>query len=245
MKSGRNLLLPAIFVMLPIAAVGWPADEVRMTGLLTSAKQDGPLQIVGFKLPEKIGQPAMVVVRNVSSKDILEFTVQVVAGNPEEHSTAGNASLPISRSAPGLTRSSFIFLSRWRKEGSIPPGGEDETREHGLRSVDFVTAARLLLSNCVHLLAIVDRVEFADGTDWKHSLSDEQLRQIWKESILPESRKSCANSPEVTQLLEQLSGESFNLGRSPTHADTAIVQHYSISCPLRARQGKLSAVCPL
>lgn len=245
MKSGRNLLLPAILVMIPIAALGWPADEVRMTGLLTSAKQDGPLQIVGFKLPEKIGQPAMIVIRNVSSKNILEFTVQVVAGNPEEGNTAGNASAPISRSLPGLTRSSFIFLPRWRKEGFMPPGGEDETREHGLRSVDFVMAARLLRSNCVHLLAIVDRVVFGDGADWKQSLSDEQLRQIWKESILPESLKSCANSPEVTQLLEQLWGEGFDPGRSPTHADTAIVQHYSISCPLRPRQGKLSAVCPM
>jgi hypothetical protein len=245
MKSAQNLLMAVVFVILPIAAVGWPDDEVRVTGLLTTAKQDGPLQIVGFKLPEKIGQPAMIVVRNVSSKNILEFTVQVVAGNPEERSTAGNASVPISRSLPGLTRSSFFFLPRWRKEGSIPPGGEDETREHGLESVDFVTAARFLRSNCVHLLAMVDRVVFADGTDWKSSLSDEKLRQVWKESISPESLKSCANSPEVARLLEELRGESFNQGRSPTQIETAIVQHYSISCPLRRVQGKLLAVCPM
>jgi hypothetical protein len=240
MNSSPRLLLAAIIVTVPVVAVGWPADEVRVTGFLTRAKQDSPLQILGFKLPEKVGHGPRVVVRNVSSQLIVDFTIRTISAKIVEDTVAGDqlAKMIFLGSA---TRS----LPNQREERSVSPGVVVETLEESLGSHVSVVAAMASRSNCIHTLAMVNRVEFASGTVWEWSASEEQLRQIWKESIVPGSLGSCDGSPKATKLMEQLQGASYIVRDSFTHADTAIVQHYSISCALRPRQGRLFAVCPM
>jgi hypothetical protein len=245
MKSLRGFFIAGTLVMLPIATWGQAPDEVKVTGFVTTAKQDGPLQIIGFRLPEKIGHSPKVVVRNISSQQIVSFTIRITTGNLARGSLFAELGTQFGEGSIGPPAQNSVLYPLWRKERSVLPGSESEVEGYNPSSSHSVVSAAAVRSNCVHSLAMVNRVEFADGTDWEWLPNDEELDRVWKGSILPGSSKSCDNSPKVTKLMEKLRGPAYIVRDSLTHADTAVVQHYSISCPLRPMHGKLFAVCPM
>jgi hypothetical protein len=245
MSSLRVFFLAATLVMLPIASSGQATGGVKVTGFVTTAKQDGPLQIIGFKLPEKIGAFPKVVVRNVSSKHIVDFTIRVTTGNLASGSLLGGPGTQFGDGSMGTPAQSSSLYTQWRKERFILPGSESEVKGYDLSSSHFVVIAAAVRSNCVHSLAMVNRVEFADGTVWEWLPKGEELDRIWKESILPDSSKSCDNSSKAAELMKQLRGPAYINGGSPTGAHTGMVQNYSVTCSLRRTHETLFVVCPM
>jgi hypothetical protein len=62
------ICLVAILFVPSAPAVPPPGKELTVSVDLETARQRGPLQIVGFKMPEEMGDAPIVVLRNVSTK---------------------------------------------------------------------------------------------------------------------------------------------------------------------------------
>ena len=221
-------LAAALFVLLPSLAGGSPTGDVNIVVFVTTVKQESPLQIVGLKLPDKVGGAPVVVLRNASSKQIVGFHVAAAIGNPE----ADNAEQPIAISTN----------SDW-PEGPIPANSEREAHRMILRSHWLAAWGGRLYSSCLHVAAIIRSVEFADGTTWQ--LENLEDRQIWKSSLGSDSTKTCDHSSAVESALKEWDGASgYVQTGSPIHLDASTVQSYSVTCPLRSLEGKLVAICP-
>jgi len=234
MKVPSKLAI-ALFVLLPSLAGGSPPDDAKIVVFVTTVKQESPLQITGFRLPDKVGGAPVLVLRNVSGKQILDFHVAAVVGNPEADARR-DAERPIATN----TNSSNLD---WPQERAIPPNNEREAHENILRSHTLASWGGRLHSSCLHVAAIVLSVEFDDGTRWQ--LENIQDQQIWKSSLRSDSTKSCDRSPAMESALKEWDGPAGNAETgSPSHLDTRTVQSYSVTCPLRNLEGKLVAICP-
>jgi len=232
-------LAAALFVLAPSLAGGSPTGDVNIVVVVTTVKQESPLQIVGLKLPDKVGGAPVVVLRNASNKQILGFHAAAVIGNPEadaRHDTEQPLAIPTSSSSSNLD---------W-PEGPMPPIPANSEREaHGksLRSHLLAAWGGRLHSSCLHVAAIILRVEFADGTTWQ--LENLEDRQIWKSSLGSDSTKTCDHSSAVESALKEWDGASgYVQTGSPIHLDASTVQSYSVTCQLRSLEGKLVAICP-
>ena len=229
-------LAAALFVLVPCLAGDSPTGDVNIVVVVTTVKQESPLQIVGLKLPDKVGGAPVVVLRNASNKQILGFHAAAAIGNPE----VDNAEQPIA--TPSTSSSSNLD---W-PEGPIPPipaNSEREARGKILRSHLLAAWGGRLHSSCLHVAAFILSVEFADGTTWQ--LENLQDRQIWKSSLGSDSTKTCGHSFAVESALQEWDGASgYVQTGSPIHLDASTVQSYSVTCQLRSLEGKLVAICP-
>lgn len=224
----------AILILLPSLAGGSPPDDSRIVVFVTTAKQESPLQITGFKLPNKVGDAPVVVLRNMSAKAISDFYVAADVGNPEPDSRG--------EIAPAITTGSSMRVY-WPQERAIPPNSQWEAHENILRSHTLAAWGGRLHSGCLHVAAIVTTVEFADGSRW--DLGNLQSQEIWKSSLRSDSTKSCDHSPAMESALKEWDGPTGNAETgSSSHLDSRTVQSYSVACPLRNLGGKLVAVCP-
>jgi hypothetical protein len=228
----------AVVVMILVSCPFAPAaDNAKINIFVTTTSQDSPLQVVGFKLPDKVGSAPMVVVLNVSDKPIRQFYVHAAVGNPEESARieAGEA-VAISLSGG----SDHIY---WPGERAVPPNSQREAQAGTFKSHNLALWGQRLHSNCLHVAAIVTRVKFADGTSWELENFKDQI--IWRSSLKTDSAKSCEHSPEIENALKRWSGAAGNASTgSLSHVDPGIVKSYSITCPLRITGSELAAICP-
>jgi hypothetical protein len=227
-------LVIVLFVLLPSLAGGWPTDDAKVVVFVTTVRQESPLQITGFKLPDKVGGAPVLVLRNESNKPIRDFHVAADIGNAEANSRGEIGP------AFATNTSNIVF---WPRERTIPPNSEREAHEGSLRSHTLAGWGGRLHSNCLHVAAIVLSLEFEDGTSWQ--LENMQDQQVWKSSLHSDSTKSCDHSPVMESALKEWDGPAGNEETgSPSHLDTRTVQSYSVTCPLRNLEGKLVAICP-
>jgi hypothetical protein len=229
--------LVTLFILASCPTIGSPADDAKINIFVTTTSQDSPLQVIGFKLPDKVGSTPVLLVFNASDKEVREFSIEAAVGNPAESARLETGE----EVAVGIGNSSLH--SGWPAEGSIPPNGHKEAHREIFRSHNLALWGQRLHSNCLHVAAIVTKVKFADGTTWE--LESPKAQTTWKSSLDADSTKSCKHSPEVENALKQWSGASGYVSTgSPSHADTGIVKSYSITCPLQMVGGTLTAVCP-
>jgi len=226
----------ALLVLAPCLTARPSADEVSVTIVVTAATQDGPLQIVGFRLPEKVGDAPRLVLHSVSQKQIRHFSVEAAVGNPEESARVEAGE----KVAVEEMSSGDAF---WPHERTVPQNGYREAHESELRSHNLVKWGQQLHSNCLHVAAIVTHVEFADGTRWESTTPRDQA--MWKASLRDDSTKSCGHSSVVEDALKQWDWTAgyADMG-TPSHQSTDMVQSYTIVCPLRMVGGRLTALCP-
>lgn len=236
MKLAKQLSL-ALLVLAPCLTARPSADQVNVTIVVTAAVQDGPLQILGFKLPQKVGDAPRLVLHNVSEKQIRGFSTQGAVGNPEE-STRVNAGEVVA-----IAQSNGSRRIHFPGEETVPPNGYRDAHDLGLRSHNLALWGQRLQSNCLHVTAIVFKVEFADGTRWELTTPREQA--MWKASLRDDSTKSCSHSSTVQYALKQWEGDAGYVGMGePSHQSTDMVQSYTVVCPLRMLGGGLKALCP-
>lgn len=226
MKIASNLVMLLLF-LLPSLAGGLPQDDVKISVFVTTVKQDGPLQITGFKLPGKLGDPPVLVLQNTTDKPITVFYVSAAIGNPDADSRgeAGPA----------------YYLGSAKLFGPILPESEREAPAPSFRAHHLAHGAGELHSTCLHAAVSVTSVIFADGEVWR---AEDRQQEIWKSSLLPDSTKPCEHSAKVEAALKDWDGATGYEGMgSPSHLDTRTVQSYAFTCRLRDLGGKLVAIC--
>src|ERR1700722_1513046 len=236
-------LATALLVLLPGLAWGWPTGGEKIVVFVTTVKQEGPLQITGFKLPDKVGAAPVLVLRNLSNKQVHKFYVIADIGNLEadSHGEIG----------PAWSTSTNSTSLDWPQERAIAANSEGEAHENIFRSHLLAGWGVRLHSSCLLIAAIVHSVEFADGTAWH--LENHEDQEIWKSSLGSDSTRSCDHSPAMESALKEWGngspgneelGSSGNEGTgTPTHLDTGTVQSYSVTCPLKDVGGRLAAIC--
>jgi hypothetical protein len=224
----RFALMPSIVLLMALMAAS--SDRVVVNLFVTTAKQDCPLQILGFRLPDRLGEPPKVLLHNTTAKEVTFFYLYALIGNPRGVD-GGDPKL-----ASGLGQE-----SKWvHPEPTIPPNGDAEFEAKFLRPFLAAFHAKEVRSNCLHVAVVVTNVEFADGTVWDATWKQDQL--LWKDSIRSESSRSCDTSPAIDETLEQLKG-SGPASRLPTHLSSETVQFYSVACPVRSSIGGFTAEC--
>jgi hypothetical protein len=151
--------LAKVLLLMPSLAVGSPTDVTKIVVFVTTVKQESPLQIIGFKLPDKVGGAPMLLLRNVSDKPIRDFHVAADIGNPEADSHG--------QIGPAFATSTNSSSLDWPQERAIPPNSDREAHEAILRTHTLAAWGGQLHSSCLHVAAIVLSVDFADGTRWQ------------------------------------------------------------------------------
>jgi hypothetical protein len=230
----RQVVVVALFAVVGLVAATAvrPADEVAITEFITSGKQDSPLQIVGFKLPDKnsTGIP-IVLLHNKTDKKVASLTLGALSGDPRVLGTHEKVIY--------YTNSS---LGQDLENSRIAPNGDIELLQDFLRPDDFslLSISGNLQSNCLHVAVIVSYVFFSDGTVWKFDPRNDN--SWWRDSLRQESKDSCHSSPEVENTLKQLKTENWS-GAPPSHPSSEVLQSYSVKCPVRTINGQLTAVC--
>jgi hypothetical protein len=213
-------------------ASGQKTEEGRVVVSVTAANSDeSPLRIVGFRMPEKVGDPPRVVLQNVSSKDIREFSFQAVIGRPDGTGRILNGV------DAGPTKMEDL-------RDVIPPHGSRETPENVLIAGSLAFSASVVLSNCLHVTAMIVAIDFADGTHWYLS-GPKEMERLWKDSLPIGGTKSCGTGSVTQETLRRLEGWRHKENGSPTRADSSVKQSYSFSCSLGKTRGKLMALCPM
>jgi len=229
MRRSQQVAL-AVSIVLLMAFTSSSASRLGVSLLFTIANQDCPLQIVGFKLPDKPGGYSKVLLHNTTAKEITSFYLIGLVGNPR----GANGASPKTESGMGQLANSV------RTEPVIAPDGNSELDVTFLRPLSAAYHAVNLRSNCLHIAVIVAETDFSDGSVW-HSNSN-QNQALWEDSIRPESTVSCDNSPDVDETLKQIKTESYS-AKTSTHLNPDTVQSYSVACPVRPSGRDLVAVC--
>jgi hypothetical protein len=125
-QSAQFVFVAILFV--PSApAIPPPSKELTVSADLESARQRGPLQIVGFKMPEEMGDSPVIVLRNVSAKATRSFwfTVRIGCANPSNQLESGP---PVAELGPWKNPQD----PRWPKESTIAPGALGDAHITGL-----------------------------------------------------------------------------------------------------------------
>lgn len=210
--------------------------HVRLTVTVVAANsEETPLRILGFRLPESVGDRTTVVVHNVSSKSIRAFWVEVATYPPEGESSRGN----------GRNRATTSNSPNWEwpQEILVPPRGRADAQVVVLHTNTFVSLARQVQTNCLHAIALVLRVDFIDGTSWRYE-DKATKRRIWEDSKGSASGGLCHHESKTEGVLRRVEGAGkTNLGTA-TQLESSLRESYSFSCDLREVRGKVLAFCP-
>jgi len=215
-----------------VASAILSGDNPAVAILVTSAKQDCPVQIRGFKLPQKVGGPPLLVVHNATEKEVRVFYVSGYVGNPRKlKGFDPQVGFILGGEPPDST-----------KESQLAPSGA-EVAYGVLKSHNFANLAKNVNSNCLHVAVLVTTVEFSDGSVWESQAGREANQDLWRNSIRAESMKGCENSEEMEETLKELDSAGYRESGMPTNASPELVQYYTVSCPLVKLEGRLGAVC--
>jgi hypothetical protein len=235
MSCLTKLTLAAVLVGCSSPNVEGQSNNDLKTTVIAGKQMDAPLQIVGFKFPTKFGDPPRVAVQNKTSKQVTGFLIDAVVGRSDSH----EGEYPKRGEAAAIQ--SGTDDSSWSEERTIPPYGTVEIHDRVFGSLIVGHLAKQVGSTCLRVVAVVTRVEFADGSVWSVA---QPPWQSWKDS-LPEGTRSCPQAREIEDVLRRLEGsgpkESIGL---PTQLDQEQHESYSFSCSVQEVKGKLRAFCP-
>ena len=234
----------AIFVIALVFGTRAFAQETTITATVVAAPQEAPLKIIGFVMPEKIGDPPKVIVHNASSKTVVQFYAVPLSGNPDKAMAHGDAPAELpewetsgyrAACAPGDSHCTPEELHK------IPPGNDARRHVDTLRSYFLANQAKRFKSNCLHTMVFIERVEFEDGTKWM--LNSSERDSTWRNSIRPESLKGCANqNPQTAEQLARMQGAGGHVG-TPIHVDPPTKTEFQVSCTIHEAHGTVVAYC--
>jgi hypothetical protein len=216
-----------------------PAGNGTIAIFVTIAPEEGPLKILGFRLPDKVGDPPTVLLQNTGEKVVRDLTLTALIGSPRQTQAGVEpiAGIGISSGHPAP--------QQWVAERLIPPGETREVHQSAFRSHNLASFAVHLHSDCAHAAVYISRIEFADGTVWGPDRSSSQTQKVWRDSIQPESTRDCANPPMADYAVDQVKGFGYPTAiGSPSHGSTEVVSHFAFSCPIQNVGGQLIALCP-
>lgn len=232
----RRLTL-ATFIALFSALAAASNDRVMVNVVVTMVKQDSPVQIVGFKLPDKgpfsgksvgvgcllEGYCPQVLLHNTTAKEVKFLEIRGILGNPRNND-------------PEYPRSELeILASQALKSVPQPLIAANGDAAFGDRTLwPFMAVAlsvKELQSNCIQFAVIVTRVEFSDGTVWRSDHN--QNRILWRNSIRQGYASSCQDSRAVEDAINQLQGAGGGSAPSPLDSGSETVQFYEAACRVR------------
>lgn len=223
------LVLLSVFA----AASSFAADELAIHLHFTAAKQDGPLQVTGFKLPQssesRLTSP-QVLLHNTTGKAIDSFYVRGLVGDPRE---AGGA-------APKFVNALGQESPRIQPPQQIAPYGDATFEATFLRPMDSAFDAKHFGRSCVQIAVAVTNVRFSDGETW--SIGWKDFQPLWADSIQPESLQGCSPDENAGIALQELKGFTIFL-RPFTGLPSAPVKSYSVACRMQSVNSDETAVC--
>lgn len=223
-----SFLTRVFLIVVLVASVACAADLVTIHLLYTAAKQDSPLQITGFRLPDHTGGDIGILLHNATSKEIISYDFVAPFGDPR----------PVSGTAPSTHSNIGSVLDRYPPL-PIEPQGNAQVNSALLRPINSVMAASDLGSNCIQVAVLVSDVKFSDGAEWK---APGDWAEPWRASIRPESVNACEdNGPDAVATLKRMKGGA--LGSATVPPDAAVVEFYTDTCPVRLLNGLVTAFC--
>ena len=241
MKLSRRSVLVASVVVSVLVGTGQRGDDGKVVVTVAVANhQSAPLQILGFILPDKVGDPPKLVLQNLSSNEVTAFWLDALVGKAD-----GTGSFrELKADSPTFAHSNSPNEG-WPQTLTIAPHARIELPQSSLRFPSLAFDAGRLRAACLHATAFLVRVEFADGSVWQIDNSP-PLKQIWKDSLSPESVRACGQGREPDMnVLRRLEGWGYEKAvGTPTYAKSDQLTSYSFSCPVRQIRNKLVAVCP-
>jgi len=199
-----------------------PIGQVRVS--VTTAKQQGPIQVLGFKRPQSIHEDPLVHLRNVSSVQAIHVWMEILARGP--------SGLYTSRGSPGTQAMSADRV--------IPRGGEVWVHESALKSFGLFEPAKPIPA-CLELQPLISRVDFADGTKW---YMDPHDREDVLSSPFPVGQGDCDNSAIAAAEWARFKGPGFRDNGTWKAPDADEVDAYSYTCTLERFNSDLGVMCP-
>lgn len=240
----RQLAIGIFFVLLAVITTA-AAGPTTISEFVTAAKQDSPLQIVGFRMPDAYGDGPAILVHNTTAKQITWFDFTILYGDPRKVGGADPKMHGVMTGQRGDTLDNVPT--------PVAPNGDAEFKFvfNYLSPSTLALFATPMGSACMHVAVIVETVRFADGTNWRANATNSWSANMandepmWKDSIRPESGSSCDSSPDAKETLKGLKQVVIGTdpGTSPTKFGSDPVQFYSSTCALRDDKGQLTAVC--
>ncbi|HXT85801.1 MAG TPA: hypothetical protein VN745_02140 [Verrucomicrobiae bacterium] len=226
--------LPVLVLLLVfVAASSFAADELAIHLHFTAAKQDDPLQITGFKLPQSSeSRPTspQVLLHNTTGRAIESFYMRAIIGDP--------------RGADG-TEPKFVNTlgqesPRIQPPPQIAPYGDATFEATFLRPMNSAFDAKNFGRSCVQIAVAVTYVKFSDGGTW--SIGWKDFQPLWADSIQPESLQGCTPSENTGIALQELKGFTIFL-RPVTGLSSSPVKSYSVVCRTQSVNSDGTAVC--
>ncbi len=223
-----------LLVLLAVFGAGssFAADELAIHLHFVAAKQAGPLQITGFKLPqssERAPTSPQVLLHNTTGKIIQFFYMHSLIGDPRG----------LDGAEPKVVTAVGQESPRIEPPPQIAPYGDATFEATFLRPMSSAFDAKTFGSSCAQIAVAVTYVRFADGESW--SIGWKDFQKLWADSIRPESVQGCTPSENAGIALQEVKGFSTIL-RPFTGLPSAPVKSYSVACRVQSVDGK-TAVC--
>lgn len=209
------------------------ADRLAIHLRFTTAKQDCPLQISGFKLPKPSdGRPMApeVLLHNTTEKTIEFFYLYGLVGDPR-----GNVD-----AEPQLVDALGQESPSVQPPPQIAPYGDVAFEATFLRPMNSASDATRLGRSCLSVAVVVTQVRFSNAETWKADVKDFQA--LWTGSIQPETVQQCSESENAGDALKEL--KSFTISpRVAAEMSSSPVKSYSVACALQSVSGEERAIC--
>jgi len=244
----KGFVFAAIAVLSLTSAV-FPGENLVIKLFVTTAKLDSPVEVVGFKYPERgpdypdrfkndnegfclmRGYCPKVVLHNRTKKEVTAIDVGGLYGNPAEpQETAEHLSQMGVLSVDNLQLKSLHVIAA---------NGQAEFGSIILWPYEAIgMGIHQWGSSCVHVAVVVTHVKFSDGTEWMYDYR--QGPALWRDSIPSGTVGSCRTSPEASAALKSIGGvgpESL-----PSQLSNETIDSYSAICPVKKNSDGWSAL---
>lgn len=230
------ICLAAVLLSPSVPANTPPGNELNVSVDLFAARQAGPLQIIGFRMPAESGDAPVLVLRNVSAKTTRSFwfDVRTDCANSSHNPSSGGLGPWKNPQGP-----------QWPKESIIAAGAQGDAHVSALNGHVLVFSARNDACSCLRATVRVSAVEFADGSRWDRARATNSDPGPIEDAATRESLQPCQESRESDKVLKDLIGGGFKPG-AHAQPDGTILRAYSVGCTLQQRAGGTWVVrCPM
>src|ERR1700735_4568334 len=119
-----------------------PTGNGMIAIFVTFTPTEDVIRILGFRLPDKVGDPPRVILQNTSGRIVQDFSISALMGSPRQTQTGID---PIAGIA---SASANPIQPQWAGERTIPPGETREVHESALRSHNLASLAAHLHLDC-------------------------------------------------------------------------------------------------
>ena len=225
-----RLFLLAFFPLVFTSASDRLPEVGKLEAVVTIANQtEGPIQLLGMKPPEKLGQKPLLQLRNISGRTVARFWLEA-----HIRGTGGKIT---------LVQDTYYGANR-EEEPVIPPGSEFWTSYGPVTGSWLAWNAKQLGSNCVRASIYLLSVEFADDTKWH--VSPEQRADALNHSFPLEPQDACKAASASAQQLDEMKAPGY----APVHGlqpNLVFSSNTSLefTCSLRRVRGDLFAFCDM